>query len=202
MRDYLALLDDKSMSDLTLVVQGRNIYVHKAMLAARSSHFKNMLSSGMRECEDGQVLMPDAPYEAMKSLLVYLYSGDAPLTPDSAMPVLRLADRYMVTGLKRLCESVLVSAISKESIVALLEAAFRYSAEHLAAACLEYCVQHFAELVLTEEYMNLDAALMIKVQQAVAPHVCRPRLPASTTHHHGLALMPQIFCAPGRSSHS
>ena len=202
MRDYLALLDDKSMSDLTLVVQGRNIYVHKAMLAARSSHFKNMLSSGMRECEDGQVLMPDAPYEAMKSLLVYLYSGDAPLTPDSAMPVLRLADRYMVTGLKRLCESVLVSAISKESIVALLEAAFRYSAEHLAAACLEYCVQHFAELVLTEEYMNLDAALMIKVQQAVAPHVCRPRLSASTTHHHGLALMPQIFCAPGRSSHS
>jgi hypothetical protein len=45
-RDMLGLLDDPDISDLTLIVEGRKIYVHRALLFARSAHFKNMFSSG------------------------------------------------------------------------------------------------------------------------------------------------------------
>jgi hypothetical protein len=45
--------------------------------------------------------------------------------------VLDLADRYMIDGLKRLCEAVLVKAISLKNLVSILEAANHYSAAYL-----------------------------------------------------------------------
>ena len=47
------------------------------------------------------------------------------------MQVLDLADRYMIDGLKRLCEAVLVKAISLKNLVPILEAANHYSAAYL-----------------------------------------------------------------------
>ena len=198
-RDVLSLLDDPEISDLTLVVEGRKIHVHRAILFARSSHFRSMFTSGMRECGDGLVHIPDAPYDAMKVMLVYLYTGDVPLTPALAMPVLCLADRYMIAGLKRLCESVLVGAINIETVVVMLEAATQYSASHLQQECLMFAVAHFQELVHTADYVTLDPKIMILVQRAVAPHVQRPKALALAS---GREAPCSTFCSPGRSSHA
>lgn len=58
-----------SLSDLTLMVDGRKIYVHRAILYSRSKHFGNMFTSGMRECEERIVVINDAPYASFKVAL-------------------------------------------------------------------------------------------------------------------------------------
>eukprot|EP00293_Proteomonas_sulcata_P009127 CAMPEP_0184307508 /NCGR_PEP_ID=MMETSP1049-20130417/16243_1 /TAXON_ID=77928 /ORGANISM="Proteomonas sulcata, Strain CCMP704" /LENGTH=275 /DNA_ID=CAMNT_0026620023 /DNA_START=86 /DNA_END=913 /DNA_ORIENTATION=+ len=102
--DLQSLLNDPEMSDLCFIVEGRKIFVHKAILYARCPYFKSMLTSGMKESEGREVPLPDIQYEPFFVLCEYLYMGEVHMEPARALDVLQLADRYLISGLKRICE--------------------------------------------------------------------------------------------------
>jgi len=81
-------------ADLTLVVEGIRIPVHRAVLFARCPSFRSMLTSGMRECAQKDLEIEDAEYKPFYALLQYVYSGCSSLIePHIAIKVLKLADR-------------------------------------------------------------------------------------------------------------
>ena len=43
--------------------------------------------TGMRECEQREVIIADTCYDTVKVMVTYLYTGDAALTPASAFAV-------------------------------------------------------------------------------------------------------------------
>jgi hypothetical protein len=51
-KDMLTLLESGQFADVTFVIGDQRIKGHKAILATRSNFFKNMFTSGMRECEE------------------------------------------------------------------------------------------------------------------------------------------------------
>ncbi|CAG9095414.1 unnamed protein product [Plutella xylostella] len=61
-------------SDVTLVVEGVRIPAHKVILAASSDYFRALLYGGMREASQAEVEL-QAPLQAFKALLRYVYSG-------------------------------------------------------------------------------------------------------------------------------
>lgn len=104
-KDFLDMLGDDSLSDLTLIVEGRRVPVHRAVLFARCPSFRSMLTSGMRECADKDLVIEDAEYGPFYTLLQFVYSGCSSLIePHIAIAVLKLADRYILQGLVRACE--------------------------------------------------------------------------------------------------
>ena len=70
--DYESLLFDEKSSDFTVVsADGKNIYVHKAILSCRSPVFKAMFERDMLEKNQSVVNIVDIEYE----VLVELYLG-------------------------------------------------------------------------------------------------------------------------------
>lgn len=64
-------------SDIVLVVQEQKLPAHKVVLAARSDYFRALLYGGMRESNQTEITLSDAPVNAFKSLLKYIYTGES-----------------------------------------------------------------------------------------------------------------------------
>jgi hypothetical protein len=74
--DTLApFVNSERYADVTLVAEGREIRAHKAILCARSSHFRAMFTLGMREATTNVIEVGDISYQVLDTILNYLYSA-------------------------------------------------------------------------------------------------------------------------------
>ncbi|KOB68647.1 BTB/POZ domain-containing protein 9, partial [Operophtera brumata] len=83
-------------SDVTLIVEGQRIPAHKVILAASSDYFRALLYGGMREANQAEVEL-QAPLQAFKALLRYVYSGHTGLSmlrEDTVLDMLGLAHLF------------------------------------------------------------------------------------------------------------
>lgn len=73
-RDFLALLNQKEFSDITLMVQGKPIYCHQVVLASRSVYFEAQFSHDFSEKDTRIATYNDVPYELFIMFLRHIYS--------------------------------------------------------------------------------------------------------------------------------
>jgi hypothetical protein len=70
-------VDNALYSDVKLVVEGHpEVHAHKAILCARSSYFRAMLTAGMREATDGVIQIRDLSRETLMAILRYIYAAE------------------------------------------------------------------------------------------------------------------------------
>ena len=125
-QNMLDLLDDPEDADVTLHVRGQEIKAHKAILTARSDHFRSVFKSGMKESISKEIELDDDP-TIFKELLRFLYSGLLPENLDQiAMDLLPIADKYAVEELKRSCDLAIRRNLSAKNIVQVMRLAEDY----------------------------------------------------------------------------
>ena len=56
--DLRSLIDNKELSDVTFIVEGKAVGAVRAHLAVRSEHFRAMLFGGMRESRSEEITIP------------------------------------------------------------------------------------------------------------------------------------------------
>jgi hypothetical protein len=117
--DMSKLLTDDELSDVTFVVEDREIKVHKLILAARSQVFRTMLSVDMKEKNENRVILPNVAFDAVKEFLKFLYSAKVNVSAH-AKDLLILAEMYEINDLKEICEVTLLSQINKENALDIL----------------------------------------------------------------------------------
>jgi len=123
------LLERQNFTDVTFLVEGRELPAHRVLLALFSEHFRAMLASGMRESFENRVPIEGVPYEAFRALLHFLYSGELEESAGGAagsaarvawyLDLIHAADQFCVEPLKAVCEermSMLVADDNVESI--------------------------------------------------------------------------------------
>ena len=75
------LWKNKCHSDVTLLVGGRSICAHKAILASRSEFFDRLMFGGMRESGQGEIEMQDIEnVDLFELILEYVYTGSITIT--------------------------------------------------------------------------------------------------------------------------
>jgi len=130
--DYLQLLEDAPNADFTFTVSGEDIKAHKAILAARSTYFKNMFQTDMKENLTDKVEVPDADPNAFRGMLQYIYGGMAPKNlEDIAIDLFAIADKYGLDTLKDMCESSICRNLDIDTVIDALILAERYNLEAL-----------------------------------------------------------------------
>lgn len=68
--------NDKALCDVTLVVEGKRLFAHKAVLAASSDFFKTRFSEAKNPAGSNQVvLLPGIKLAAFSQVLEYMYLG-------------------------------------------------------------------------------------------------------------------------------
>ncbi|XP_062578756.1 uncharacterized protein LOC134240706 [Saccostrea cucullata] len=104
--------EEPGVTDLVLLVEGRKIYVTKAILMHVSPVFKTMFTSDFREKDQQELLLPGKKYDNFVLFLTQIYPGERPpLTGDVLRKILPYVDEYQVDYLKKDCQNILVQGL-------------------------------------------------------------------------------------------
>uniref|UniRef100_A0A2D4HNN9 BTB domain-containing protein n=1 Tax=Micrurus lemniscatus lemniscatus TaxID=129467 RepID=A0A2D4HNN9_MICLE len=77
--------DRPETSDLKFRVDGKFIYVHKAVLKIRCEHFRTMFQSYWNEDEKEVIDVDQFSYPVYRAFLEYLYTDNIDLPPEDAI---------------------------------------------------------------------------------------------------------------------
>jgi len=129
--DFGNLLTSQSSSDISFIIDGKEVKAHKLILSARSPVFAAMFRSDMKEKEMDQIDIPDISPVVFNELLRFIYTDRVQLTEDNAEPLLAAANQYLLLSLKTHCEEFVIKGLSTENCVEMFVLAEMYDASHL-----------------------------------------------------------------------
>jgi len=150
--------NDEEFSDVTFIVEGREIYGHKLILSLVSDCFQAMFTTkhgggtgGFRESSSDctEIEIPNCTYDAFLTMVEYIYTGQTPKVDvvvaatgvadghaiERVVNLLELADLYFLEHLKQLCERMLNPAITPETVEYFLQISQKTNARQLEAVC-------------------------------------------------------------------
>ncbi|KAL4218496.1 hypothetical protein ACF0H5_023230 [Mactra antiquata] len=116
-RDF-TVRDD--FSDVTIVVESTNLYVHRQYLAEWSGVWRKLL---LAECPDDpstsiEIVLEDKTLDDVRQLLQCIYSSQSYITESNVQLMLDFSEEYEMPNMKLRCEEYLLSRdLSIESLV-------------------------------------------------------------------------------------
>ncbi|EOA36735.1 hypothetical protein CARUB_v10012544mg [Capsella rubella] len=133
--------------------QGSPLPAHKAVLAARSKVFRNMLDSD--ECKtsaEESITLPDLTHDELKSLLEFLYSGNLKAPYSQYRALYLAADKYDISYLQEVCRNHFIASLSSRNVLDTLELASVPCDTLLKEAAINHIVKHMEEVVVPMKY--------------------------------------------------
>eukprot|EP00731_Ephydatia_muelleri_P000180 Em0001g180a len=161
------LLDNKKYVDVTFVVEGQPMPAHRLILASQSDYFDRLFYGKMRETNSSEeISLPNAPLEAFRLLLEFMYSGcldydNQPL--QVVLDLLSLADSYMVGMLKEALSHQLCEHIDLDSVLPILLHASVHSVSLLNEKCLQFVDHHTKEVLTGPSFLPLPKECVLAI---------------------------------------
>lgn len=96
------MLNNKEFSDIILIIGGKEIFAHKAILSARSTYFHAMFSHDFRESEKSKIILKGvvSNESIFYDLLEFMYCDSIKINLKNIFDMLSLADEYGVASYK------------------------------------------------------------------------------------------------------
>ncbi|XP_060695059.1 ankyrin repeat and BTB/POZ domain-containing protein 2-like [Hemiscyllium ocellatum] len=137
-------LNNKEMSDLTFLVEGKPFYAHKVLLITASNRFKMLLANKTSpENEPCKCIeISEIKYHIFQMMMQYLYYGDTESIHISITDVLELlsaASLFELESLQRHCEIICTQIMNLENAVII----YCYAKIHNAVELLSYTESFF-----------------------------------------------------------
>lgn len=140
--------NEEEFSDVTFLVQGQRVFGHKMVLSIVSDCFRAMFTTGFREENENEIEIRDCSHAAFVSMMEYIYTGSIPKSLshqsqqssdarnlDRIIEMLELADRFFLDHLKQVCENMLQTAVSADTVEYLLQVSQKTNATQLQLIC-------------------------------------------------------------------
>ncbi|XP_065081887.1 speckle-type POZ protein-like [Ochlerotatus camptorhynchus] len=151
-QNFETMLFCERFSDVTIIVEEKEIRAHKIVLAARSPVFDAMFNNTMRENLESRVDIEDFSYDEIQELLRYIYTGKVPKLQEQTNRLLVMSDKYDLSELKTMCEQALGANLSIESAGGMLILADTYDAAQLKAHAMQFILNNASEAMDTEQW--------------------------------------------------
>lgn len=162
--------DDESTSDLIIKVEGKLIYVHKAILMIRCEHFKNMFLRDWQESKKTEIEIDHFTYPTYRAFLYYLYSDELIVPTEKCIEFIDLITSYCEKNLVRKYEQMLKQEVTLKNVGVMCTAAVNYNLKFLEEACLQFAVREMKDLSQTDEFENLDPEILRRIISSVGKY--------------------------------
>ncbi|XP_037623062.1 ankyrin repeat and BTB/POZ domain-containing protein BTBD11-B isoform X2 [Sebastes umbrosus] len=150
-------LNNKEMSDVTFLVEGKPYYGHKVLLFTASSRFKSLLAN--RPCgENTCIEISNVKYHIFQLVMQYLYCGGADalhIRNTDIMELLSAAKFFQLESLQRHCEIICTKNINTETCVEIYNHTKFLGAPDLASYIEGYFLKNMLILIELEPYKQL-----------------------------------------------
>ncbi|KAM3877101.1 kelch-like protein 23 [Diretmus argenteus] len=135
---------------------GQVLRCHKVALCARSSYFRVMFTTDMRERMNSLVRLPVVDAEVLSALVDYIYSSRLTITPLNVESLLEAADLLQFGAVKRACEAFLLRLLDVHNCLGMLAFAQLHTCLGLEKEARRLLAGRFQEVIREEEFLELD----------------------------------------------
>ncbi|XP_064100218.1 kelch-like protein 20 isoform X3 [Macrobrachium nipponense] len=150
-------------TDLVIKTQDEVIHAHKVVLAAASPYFSAMLSGGLMEGLTQTLVLEDIPGELIRIVLIYIYTGQAPLTESNVQEVLTLSDYFQIHALRKLCCYYLANNLTAENCLGVYELAKLHNCHDLATSSLFVATSQCSEIISHPTFLSAHPETVMKL---------------------------------------
>jgi len=171
LQDLNSIFTTQHHTDVTVSCEDKEFQCHKNILTSRSSVFKTMLESNMKEKESGRVEIKDMNLEVFEDMLRYIYTSEAPNIDKHPEKLFAVADQYELQELKELCEVKLCSKLDLANCIDLLVLGDLHRASALKNVALKFVSKNIHHIETNEwkQTMISYPTLMAEVFEMVLP---------------------------------
>jgi len=167
LEEFASMVNNSEFADVCFILEDeRRVYAHRAILAARSAHFRAMFTSGMKESREKEIKISDTRHDVFLALMYFIYTDKVDAEPQLAIELYVLADLYALDRLKSQCESIVNRKLCLTNAPLLLSVADQYQASVLKRACIKYICHHFERITKSKEFTILNRDLIIEILQS------------------------------------
>jgi len=147
----------------------KEFYLHTFLLRSRSEKFAGLFDSKMQESVQGVLELPNVHPKTFELLVEYLYTDDITIPDEQALPLLALADEYVVPRLKKKCEIFLINSLKIDNVLDIYAFANLYNAESLKVACNQFFIDNFCAISQIPNFKNkVNKEQLLEVVQVKA----------------------------------
>uniref|UniRef100_A0A914QF21 BTB domain-containing protein n=1 Tax=Panagrolaimus davidi TaxID=227884 RepID=A0A914QF21_9BILA len=148
--------------DFVIAAEGKEIVVHKWVLALRSPIFARMFESGMKEAEENKVIITDFSFIVVEKAIKLCYHQS--LVPHSTleekMKFLQFFNKYDIQPLKNNLETYLITVLNELTVCRLTNAALLSNATKLETKCTEFLKDSIKKKPISDfDILDKDFAL-------------------------------------------
>ncbi|KPP65850.1 hypothetical protein Z043_115701, partial [Scleropages formosus] len=150
-------LNNKEMSDVTFLVEGKPFYAHKVLLFTASPRFKSLLSN-RPAAENTCIEISNVKYNIFQLVMQYLYCGGTEslhIRNTEIMELLSAAKFFQLDALQRHCEIICSKNINTDTCVDIYKHAKFLGAPELSAYIEGYFLKNMVVLIETEAFKQL-----------------------------------------------
>ncbi|XP_005747663.1 ankyrin repeat and BTB/POZ domain-containing protein 2-like [Pundamilia nyererei] len=147
-------LNNKEMSDVTFMVDGRPFFAHRVLLMSASDRFRQLLA----DSPDNIVHINHMTYGIFQMMMKSLYCGGTEglsVSPSEALKLLPVATFYQLRGLQRRCEMSLSQSLTLDNTVSIYKAAKHHGGAELCRFCEGFFLQNMDQLLDREDFHSL-----------------------------------------------
>ncbi|KAG2378376.1 hypothetical protein C9374_008519 [Naegleria lovaniensis] len=161
---------DKQFSDFVIQCGpslSTKYYVHRVILASRSSYFRALLSNTSSSLYTSQQRYSwereDIHPEVFGKVLEYLYTGQVRLRLDNVLDIFVQSEEFGIPCLKRLCELYLIEHGDYENMALLLEMAIENKALDLVKHCYQYIDKNIKMVLKSDSIKHVKVSTIIQI---------------------------------------
>ena len=159
--DMRRFMLNEELSDVTFVVEGREIHACKALLASRSDYFMAMFFAGLRESAADShkpIVVNDVSFDVFQKIIEFLYTDSVKeLSPDLAIAVLIASELFLIPRLKSICEEEIKRRIEHDNVVGIFIASSRHRADDLKEISLNFILENLDVMKMLPSFKDLTA---------------------------------------------
>jgi len=154
-QDLEKLFINRSGTDVTFFIEGKEIKAHKAILLARSPVFAAMMESGMKESIENRIEIDDIVPDIFEALLRFIYTDRVDVDQLNVQDLLVAANKYMLSLLKLNCQKFLSERLTTKNCVEKLALADLHSCEHLKRSTLNFILRNRDDVMQSDDWKDL-----------------------------------------------
>lgn len=140
---------------IILKVEGKELFVNKDLLCAKSEYFKFLYSSDQKEDNRIQVIY-NVQFEIVKMFISYIQTGNTySIKKDlgTISSLFEMAKMYQVKDLETICEQFIKFYVTVDNCWQLLHFAHKHSATELLQFTIDYIVLNIKEISSKPEFV-------------------------------------------------
>ncbi|XP_059170027.1 uncharacterized protein LOC131951686 [Physella acuta] len=147
---------DQELCDFTVEIDEVSIRCHRVILGASSPFFLGLLRSGMKEANEGHVVLQDVSVSTFQLILKALYTGEDVLSLDNFIEIWHAVDMLQIGSLVELCESFAAKNIQLENFRKLFSVANLFNSKTLLSSVKKFMTQNIEDICRDKLYLEFS----------------------------------------------